>query len=339
MKAGSIFKDAERLYKYYEAQNKPKSNPFDLPMSSGLLGSISPRQQQQNNNNNNASSSTDRPPIRRKLAHVINYAIVLHVVECDEAGAKEVYREAVDLSESNPLVTRCYAFYLLSTCEPPIALNRDRALLLLNDAKRKDEDHSRFEIAFQLFQFGVLRSPTNPVTLVNLALVNCILYNNNYLGEKLLRRALAVAPFEERVMEIWKYLKDRFPERTIMYNPLSRINKMKASITETMEEMKKNKRALKMVHGRPVLENHQWAGWVYVPDDVYKASKRIKEKIPYWYNPADGTETIDPPDFQEQWAIRRARSHYQVTEYGLEQFYDPLTSDYFQYHPLTDSYS
>lgn len=273
---------------------------------------------------------------RRKLSHVINYAIVLHVLECKEAEAKEVYREAVELSESNPLVTRCYAFFLISTCEPPMLLNRDRALLLLGDAKRKDDDHSRFTIAHYLFELAVLRQPTNYVTLVNLALVNCLIYNNNYKAEKLLRRALAVAPFEERVMEIWKWLKDRFPERVLLYNPMSRINRMKASVDEAV---KKAGKELKIIHGRPVVENDQWAGWVYVPDDKFKASKTIKDKLPYWYNPADGAESLDPPDFIEQWRIRKERSHYQVTEYGLEQYFDPLTSAYFQYHPLTDTYS
>jgi hypothetical protein len=330
MKAAAIFKTAEELYYSYEnrgGKKPPQSSQGSRPVSRQMANTVSPRQ-----------PGEDQPQIRRKLAHVINYAIVLHVVDCNEALAKEVYREAVDLSESNPLVTRCYAFFLLSTCEPPLQLNRERALLLLQDAKRKDEDHSRFEIAFQLFQFGVLRSPMNPVALVNMALVHCILYNNNYLGEKLIRRALSLAPFEERVMEIWKYLKNRFPERTVLYNPMSRINKMKSSIQETLQQMSNDKRSLKTIHGRPAVENSQWAGWVYIPEDVYKASRTIKG-IPYWYNPADGKESIEPPDFQEQWAIRKTRSHYQLTEYGLEQYFDPLTSDYFQYHPLTNTYS
>lgn len=47
----------------------------------------------------------------------------------------------------------------------------------------------------------------------------------------------------------------------------------------------------------------------------------------------------DPPDFKKQWTIRRERSHYQEQEHGLLQYFDPLTSEYFQYHELTDTYS
>jgi hypothetical protein len=138
-------------------------------------------------------------------------------------------------------------------------------------------------------------------------------------------------------MEIWKFLKDRFPERTLMYNPLSRINQSKASIQESMDKSKGKK--LKVVHGRPVVENHQWAGWVYVPEDTYKASKTMPAGFPYWYNPATGAETLDPPDFHQEWVTRKNRSHFQIEDHGLEQYYDPLTSDYFVYHPLTDTYS
>lgn len=264
----------------------------------------------------------------RRLAHVINYALVTHVVDLNEEYAKEVYREAVELSEANPLVTRAYAFYLMATCEAPIGLNRDRAQILLGDAQRRDPEIAKFQFAYSLYQFACLRQPNNPKTLVNLALVQCILYTKNFTGEKLLRRALALAPFEERVMEIWKFLKDRFPERHIMYNPMSRIHKMQIAANGKK----------RTIHGRQVVESNQWSGWCYVEDDIYQVSK-IHKGIPYWYNPADGSETSDMPNFMEQWEIRKTRSFFQVEEYGLEQYYDPLTSDYFQYHPLTNTYS
>lgn len=264
----------------------------------------------------------------RRLAHVINYALVTHIVELEEQKAKDIYAEAVELSEANPLVTRSYAFYLMSTCEPPIGLNRERAQILLGDAERRDPEIAKFQLAYSLYQFACLRQPTHPSTLVNLALVQCVLFNKNYTGEKLLRRALALAPFEERVMELWKFLKDRFPERHILYNPMSRIHKSQVGI--------KGKK--RVIHGRQVIENNQWAGWCYVEDDIYQVSK-IHKGVSYWYNPADGSERTGMPSLEEEWIIRKARSYFQVEEYGLEQYYDPLTADYFQYHPLTNSYS
>jgi hypothetical protein len=264
----------------------------------------------------------------KRLAAVINFAMVEHVINLDEEHAKKLYAEAVELSEANPLVTRAYGFFMLGTCEAPIKLNRERANLLFNDARRKDEYHDKFKVAYYLFQFACLRYPTDPRTLVNLAIVQCILYGNNYSAEKLLRRALAIAPFEERVMEMWNYLKDRFPERQLIYNPASRVQK--ADIPKDGKQ--------RIIHGRPVKENPRWAGWVYVEKDAFHVSKKYKDE-PYWYNPADGSEELDPPDFDAQWLVRRSRSHFEGERYGLEQYYDPLTAEYFQYHPLTRTFA
>lgn len=264
----------------------------------------------------------------KRLAAVINYALVEHAVNLNEEHAKQLYAQAVELSEANPLVTRAYGFFMLGTCEAPVRLNRDRANMLFSDARRKDEHHDKFTVAYYLFQFACLRYPNDPRTLVNLAIVQCILYGNNYSAERLLRRALAIAPFEERVMEMWNYLKDRFPERHLVYNPTSRVQK--ADIPRDGKQ--------RVIHGRPVKENPRWAGWVYVEKDTFHVSKQYRDE-PYWYNPADGTEELDPPDFEQQWAIRRSRSHYEGERYGLQQYFDPLTSEYFQYHPLTRTYA
>ena len=265
----------------------------------------------------------------KKLAAVINYAMILHLIKLDEILAKKIYSEAVELSEANPLVTRAWGFYMLGTCEAPIKLNRDRAIMLFADAERKDPTHDKFQIAYYLYQFSCICYPKNINCLINLALVQCILYNNNYSAEKLLRRALAIAPFEERVMEIWNYLKDRFPDRQMIYNPNSRVHKV---------NIPKDGKT-RMIHGRPVKENTQWAGWVYVEKDTFHISKKYKAEESYWYNPADGTEQLDPPDFDAEWMIRRARSDFEGERYGLENYYDPLTSEYFQYHPLTKTFA
>lgn len=265
----------------------------------------------------------------KRLAVVINYAMVKHVIELDETLAKTLYAEAVELSEANPLVTRAYAFYMIGTCEAPIKLNRDRSIILLNDAKRKDPEHDKFLVAYYLFQFACIRNPYDIRALINLALVQCILYDGNsivlYNAEKLLRRALAIAPFDSRVLEIWTFLKEKFPERQLIYSSNSRVHKANLQ------------GKTRIIHGRPVYENNTWAGWVYIEKDKMNISKKFKDE-PYWYNPADGMEQTNIPDFKSQWIIRKNRSHYQEDLYGLEQYYDPLTSEYFQYHPLTDSY-
>ena len=68
-------------------------------------------------------------------------------------------------------------------------------------------------------------------------------------------------------------------------------------------------------------------------------SKNYRRHASYWYNPADGAEQQDAPDFKQQWLVRKQRSLFQDQADGLQQFYDPLTSEYFQYHELTGTYS
>ena len=126
-----------------------------------------------------------------------------------------------------------------------------------------------------------------------------------------MRRALAIAPFEERVIEVWKFLKDRFPERHLVYNPKSRVHQISQSKSLPVAKRK-------VVHGRPVLENIEWAGWVFVEEDIYHVSKIYKTGS-YWYNPADGTETDDMPDFKDQWRVRRERSQWIGEQFGMDQ--------------------
>lgn len=292
---------------------KAISMPFEHFVKAGTIAKNAQRQYETN----------------KRLASIINLAIVKHVVELDEDRAKDLYAESVDLSEANPLVTRAYAFFMVGTCEPPMAVNRDRASILLGDAESKDPTQDKFSIAYRLFQFACLKSPDDYRTLLNLALVQCMLYKNNHNAEKLLRRALAIAPFESRVVEIWKYLKDRFPEKQLLYNPHSRVHKIKTS---------KPGQQKRVIHGREVAEDPQWAGWCYVEKDTYQVSKQYPD-LPYWYNPADGTEQLDPPEFTEQWEIRKRRSHYEQEENGFELYFDPLTSEYFEYHSLTETYA
>eukprot|EP01038_Epipyxis_sp_PR26KG_P005939 gene5939-8187_t len=292
---------------------KPISMPFHLFIKAGMIIK-------------NAEKNYQSKP--NKLAPVINYAIVNHAVFLEELTAKKTYVEAVELSEANPLVTRSYAFFMLGTIESPMILNRERAQVLLSDAKRRDESMTSFETAYQIFRFGLLKQPNDTRALLNLALIQTLLYDENYNAEKLLRRALAIAPFDERVVEVWKYLKERFPERQLMYNPMSRVS--------IINSHKGNKK--RVIHGRPVIEDSLWAGWVYCDMDEFGVSKIFKKGEAYWYNPADGTEQVNAPNFKEQWDVRRNRSQFMEEKHGLEHYYDPLTATHFQYHLLTDSY-
>jgi len=141
-----------------------------------------------------------------------------------------------------------------------------------------------------------------------------------------MRRALSIAPFDSRVLELWKYLREKFPDRQVLHNAPARIEQNSTS---------KSQKPPRLIHGRPAVEEPQWAGWVFIPEDTYKKSKIIG---PYWYNPATAEETIKEPKWKEQWAIRRTRSTWDNANAGLHLYYDPLTAQYFHYHELTDTY-
>ena len=262
----------------------------------------------------------------KRLMCVINYALVAHVYNLDEQLGKRLYIEAVDLAEANPLVTRAFGFFVLGTCEAPIQVNRERAIQLLSDAQRRDPEHLKFETAYLLYKMACIRNPKNVTALCNRALVDCYLYKQNWQAERLMRRALSIAPFEPRVLELWKYLRERFPDRQVLHNAPARIEQNSTS---------KSQKPPRLIHGRPAIEEPQWAGWVYIPEDTYKKSKIIG---PYWYNPATGEETIKEPKWPEQWNIRRLRSQWSSADTGLHLYYDPLTAAYFHYHELTDTY-
>lgn len=215
-------------------------------------------------------------------------------------------------------------------------------MTLLLDAQRKDPELNKFAVALAVFQLAVLRTPRDHRCLLNLGLVQCLLYGQNYVAEKLFRRALAYAPLDERTAELWKFVKDRFPERTIAYNPLSRLrNKANGGTGAGSGGLRSV-----TVHGRAAQAHSQWAGWVYVANDPLRLAKTVPRGSPYWYNPADGRESLDEPRWEEQWRERRARSvvqeedaHAYGQSQGLQQYFDPLTAEYFAYHPLSDTYA
>ncbi len=261
-----------------------------------------------------------------KLVNVMNLALVKHLIWDDEPGARELYLTAMEMSDSNPLVTRAYAIYLLQTGEAPTVPNREKALRLVKDASRRDERHEKFDLAYEvIYRYGAMRKPRDYKKLLALGLADFYVNDDKQKAERMFRRAVAIAPFQEAVLNNWKALRDEFPENQATFAPKSRLD-----LVDTNKGGKK-----KLVHGQLSHEDVSWAGWIYIesdPDDLRSYS--------YWYNPATRESTYDQPNFQEQWYIRRMRSRFEATtnEDGLEHYYDHLTQAYFQYHALTDTY-
>ena len=131
----------------------------------------------------------------------------------DESSAvKEVYKHAIDLSAFSPLVRRAYAIFQISMCKPPVAATREKALKQLENSFFMDESIFKFETAVGFYEYACVLRPREHRAYLNLALVDCLVFKNYTRGERVLRRAIALAPFDARVVECWNYLKVRHLE-------------------------------------------------------------------------------------------------------------------------------
>lgn len=179
-----------------------------------------------------------------------------------------------------------------------------------------------------------------------------------------MRRAVAVAPLHERVLEIWTYVKDKFPDsRNLLYYPMTKIEMMSTLVGGKKREL----------HGFIISENINWAGWCYCSEDDNpdlnpikrnrknvngigkdsrmantknnkmsswaQLSQGVRKDYSIWYNPADGTQQSEMPNFEVELDVRKRRSHYTESLGGLESYFDPLTYVHFQYHALTNTYT
>eukprot|EP01041_Mallomonas_annulata_P001768 gene1768-3428_t len=171
-----------------------------------------------------------------KLGNIVNFALLSHVVHQNDVRAKQLFLDALKLADASPLLTRAYAIYLLSTCEAPVLSNKEKALSLLRDANRRDPSLLKFVTALNSFyKYACLKDPENIKSLLNLGLAYYYVCSNIGFAEKLLRRALVLAPFDDRVTQNWSYVKDMFPVRNGQYlSPTIVIRSArKKSVTDT----------------------------------------------------------------------------------------------------------
>jgi tetratricopeptide (TPR) repeat protein len=156
--------------------------------------------------------------VPNKLGNIVNYAIVSHAVHHNYPKAKKLYADALQLADASPLLVRAYAIFLIGNCEPPVLVNKEKAISIFKDANRKDPSVSKFTTAFNVFfKYACICDPNNCYNLLNLGLVYYYIYSNISIAEKLFRRALAIAPFDERVTQNWSYVKDMFVVRNGPY--------------------------------------------------------------------------------------------------------------------------
>merc|ERR1711907_89415 len=122
-----------------------------------------------------------------------------------------------------------------------------------------------------------------------------------------------MSPFDEKILENWKFLRDQFPDKMLQYQPKSRTQNALAAFKGG-----KNKPETKQVHGLDVYEAPAMA-----EDDAHLQQES------YWYNPVTGEKREEEPNWHEECEIRKARSRYDGTADDLESYFDTYTSAYF----------
>lgn len=261
----------------------------------------------------------------KKLMNVVNFALVSFIIDSNELLARVLIAQALELVDSSPLVLRAHGLFLLSVCEAPVMVNRDRAIDMFELSSKRDPTVLKFELAYQMLKYALYTNPRKSQFLLSIALAEHFIYHEKMRAEVYLRRALILDSFNERLVENWKYFKDIYTEKKNLYHPPAAYEK-----ANTTKGSKKT-----LMHGRTVLEDPSWAGWSYVERDGNGIGENVE---PYWYNSYTGECSWGAPDFQREWRKRLLRSKFEGMKYGLESYFDTYTSAYFQYHPLTDTY-
>jgi hypothetical protein len=207
--------------------------------------------------------------------------------------------------------------------------NRERALGMIKDAKARDPVNLQFQTAYVIgYKYGCYRNPNSSYSFLNLGLASYYIMDDLYNAEKALRRAVAMSPFDEHVIQNWKFLRDQFPDKALGYHPKGRVEGL-----STVKGAKK-----KIVHGKDIFEDSQWAGWVRHVAPQMSGDDILMQEDSYWYNPATGEERLEQPNWQVEWDIRQRRSRCDGNKDGLEHYFDPLTSCHFQFHEVSRTY-
>ena len=158
-------------------------------------------------------------------------ALVNHLLYHDEAKAREIYEQAMALTDSNPLVLRAYGIFILAHCDAPIEKSRLRALSMIKDAQARDKENLQFRTAYEIaFKYGCYKNPDSAMSYLYLGLAAYFIFDHREFAERAMRRAVVMSSFDERIIQNWKFLRDEFPDKAAMYQPKARSQGMLATL-------------------------------------------------------------------------------------------------------------
>ncbi|CAM9748744.1 unnamed protein product, partial [Chrysoparadoxa australica] len=136
-----------------------------------------------------------------RLSSCLNWAMILFAHHTCLDEAKPLFETAMQLSGENPLVQRCYALFLLASCQFPREKTYKEAKELMKAAAFRDKDMDKFKIAeTAFFRYGLLLHPRNGRVLLNWALVLEFVHKDYLHAGEVYRRAVAANDLDVNIL-------------------------------------------------------------------------------------------------------------------------------------------
>ncbi|KAL7551886.1 hypothetical protein ACHAWF_015097 [Thalassiosira exigua] len=253
----------------------------------------------------------------RKLANIVNFALLVHCLDLDFGKAKTIYEEALKQSPNHPLIARAYGIFLLASRQTPHGTAFQTACRLFHEANVVDPTQAKFQSATEIyFRWAVLVNAKNPLALLNFALLHQCIYRKYDLAEKIYRAALALDPANTFVVENYRlFIDERYPGGAYESEgpPFSVI------------------RWSKVLEERP-----EWAEWSKMIDP--ECPKRGMET--FYFNRFSKETRFKEPDWTILWETRMKRSRcVSGKTSNWVEYYDERTQTSFFFDVYTQQYT
>ena len=128
-------------------------------------------------------------------------------------GARKCYKEAIQKSNTNPVLMRAWAIFTLAANDSPKAKVFDKACDLFKMSSLSDPDLAKFSVAQEsFFHWAVIVNPKSALNLLNYALLHQCVLGDYEMAEKMYQRALAVDGTNQAVVDNFELLEmNRLP--------------------------------------------------------------------------------------------------------------------------------
>jgi len=252
-----------------------------------------------------------------KLSNIVNFALLNHFIRLDIKLAKTLYHDAMTKSPHHPVISRSYGIFILSTIEFPFVQTFEKANRLFREASTADPNLDKFKTTKENFVFwAMLINPCEPQVLLNYALLHQCILGEYYLAEKIYRRALALDPNNQAIVENYNtFIDQRYPGGVYDGNGVPHVV-LRRSIVEE--------------------ERYEWGEFKYMKDPLSRRTEYSK----FWLNTVNGITRFEEPEWKTTaWVDRVRRSIVVSTFTNWIEYHDTELQRCFVYNRTTNEYA